>query len=100
MILGRKWNTSDIVSIPGDIAHAHGSVIKLSELTETNAKYCLENYTRFVMVRHPFERLLSAYRNKLEGRKQNSSKYFQVSLPPLGLQILINQRENRLKLNM
>ncbi|XP_044743117.1 carbohydrate sulfotransferase 11 [Chrysoperla carnea] len=77
MILSGKWNNTNLLSIPGDTAHASTSVTKLSDLSDNEVHYCLNNYTKFLIVRHPFERLLSAYRNKLEGHKQSNSKYFQ-----------------------
>ncbi|KAF4527273.1 hypothetical protein B566_EDAN006993, partial [Ephemera danica] len=53
MILQQKTNATDVASIPASLAHSQGMFMK-----------------------HPFERLLSAYRNKLE-QHYESSKYFQ-----------------------
>lgn len=78
MVLTERSNATDLASIPGNLVHANGSLLKFPELDEGSARQSLTNYTSFVMVRHPFERLLSAYRNKLEGNKP-SAKYFQVS---------------------
>lgn len=68
---------TDLTAISASLVHANGSLLKLPELDEITAKSLLSNYTSFIMVRHPFERLLSAYRNKLEDNKP-SAKYFQV----------------------
>lgn len=78
MVLTERSNATDLASIPGNLVHTDGTLLKLPELDEKSAKYSLTNYTSFIMVRHPFERLLSAYRNKLEDNKP-SAKYFQVS---------------------
>jgi len=46
-------------------------------LTPNERRYRLENYTKFMVVREPFERLLSAYRNKLE--KYTSGVFGRIS---------------------
>ncbi|GLV36669.1 uncharacterized protein CBL_02496 [Carabus blaptoides fortunei] len=79
MVLTGRYNTTDLVQIPASLVHANGSLPKLSQLNENEVMQCLNNYTRFIVVRHPFERLLSAYRNKLEDHYP-SAKYFQARI--------------------
>lgn len=78
MIIAGKWNDTDVLSIPGHLAHAPGLFKNLSTITKEERDYMLENYHKIIFVRNPFERLLSAFRNKLEGDTP-SAKYFQVS---------------------
>ncbi|KAI8440284.1 hypothetical protein MSG28_001640, partial [Choristoneura fumiferana] len=76
MILAGKWNNTDVLSIPGNIAHAPGMFRNLSSVSKEERDFMLDNYHKMIIVRNPFERLLSAYRNKLEGVTP-SAKYFQ-----------------------
>ncbi|XP_075992675.1 carbohydrate sulfotransferase 11 [Anticarsia gemmatalis] len=90
MILAGKWNNTDVLSIPGNLAHAPGMFRNLSAVSRPERDFMLENYHKMIIVRNPFERLLSAYRNKLEGETP-SAKYFQDRV---GRRIIKVYREN------
>ncbi|KAL9929254.1 carbohydrate sulfotransferase 11 [Glossina fuscipes fuscipes] len=77
LLMNGDWhNGTNPLEIPGHVVHAEGVFKNLSSLNDTEKKQIFSEYTRFLIVRHPFERLLSAYRNKLEGRTA-SARYFQ-----------------------
>lgn len=76
MIMIGMVETKDILSIPSTLVHQQHYIPSLVNFTNTEVRRMLETYTKFVFVRHPFERLLSAYKNKFE-QSYNSSKYFQ-----------------------
>ncbi|XP_055385690.1 carbohydrate sulfotransferase 11 [Condylostylus longicornis] len=89
MMLTYQWKYGhNALEIPASLVHSTGMFTKLNSLNINERKDVLFNYTRFVVVRHPFERLLSAYRNKLEGTSA-SAKYFQLRV---GKQIVLNLR--------
>lgn len=77
MVLTGVATTPNLTDIPGSLAHAENSTLRLSQLSNSTISQCLARYTSFIMVRHPFERLLSAYRNKFEN---TYTQYFRVGI--------------------
>lgn len=90
MILIGLANTTDPLKIPASVAHQKDIITRLSNYSLTEINNILQTFTKFLFVRHPFERLLSAYRNKLEQHHQ-SSKYFQSRF---GRHIVKHYRQN------
>nr|CAI5818783.1 unnamed protein product [Callosobruchus analis] len=76
MVLTGESNATNLIDIPANVAHSENSTLRLSQLEHSEIRNVLEEYTMFLVARHPFERLLSAYRNKFVD-KLPSSKYFQ-----------------------
>lgn len=73
-----KYNITDVESIPAKLVHESGLFENLGKVDDVQERLkILNEYTKFIMVRHPFDRLLSAYRNKLQGNT-DSALYFQV----------------------
>lgn len=77
MIVTGKWPGNDPLEIPADQAHSPGTFQRLSNYTLPEIEKKLATYDKLIVVRHPLERLLSAYRNKLEAKHEKSAKYFQ-----------------------
>ncbi|KAJ1520042.1 hypothetical protein ONE63_004271 [Megalurothrips usitatus] len=90
LYLNGSTNATKSLDIPADFVHRVGVFPKLSNFSAENAAHMLRTYTTFLIVRHPFERLLSAFRNKLEQR-YSSSKYFQTRF---GRHIVKTYRKN------
>ena len=64
-------------------------VHRLADLSNEQRQYRLENYHKFMTVRNPMERLVSAYRNKLDNDK--TVDYFKA----LQINIIRNYRKKR-----
>lgn len=77
MIATGKWPGNDPLKIPADQAHSSGTFQRLSNYTLSEVEKKLATYDKLIVVRHPLERLLSAYRNKFETKHEKSAKYFQ-----------------------
>lgn len=93
LVINGRWKngSSDPLTIPGSLVHEPGIFLKFNELNKDEREMVMsDNYTRLIFVRHPFERLLSAYRNKLED-KTSTSKYFQERI---GRLIVKSLRQN------
>ncbi|KAG4068328.1 hypothetical protein HA402_007848 [Bradysia odoriphaga] len=90
MLMTGQSNETDPLQILASQAHQPGRFLKFNSLTSEQQQIVLTEYTRFIIARHPFERLLSAYRNKLEG-DMPSARYFQSRI---GKQIIKSFRPN------
>jgi chondroitin 4-sulfotransferase 11 len=86
MVLTAKWNNTDFQSIPHDTAHEIKNFKKFSSLSLDDKKIVLANYTKFMIVRDPFERLISAYRNKIKSYKKIPPFFQSIS------RIIVNNR--------
>ncbi|GAB6033496.1 hypothetical protein CHUAL_013377 [Chamberlinius hualienensis] len=64
---------SNPLDIPANDSHRQHIFRTLDNYTHDEIQYRLSHYYKFMFVRHPFERLLSAFRNKFQ---QNYSVYF------------------------
>jgi len=78
MIATGKWPGNDPLKIPADQAHSPGTFQRLNNYTLPEIQKKLATYDKLIVVRHPLERLLSAYRNKLETKHEKSARYFQT----------------------
>ncbi|XP_071549737.1 carbohydrate sulfotransferase 11-like isoform X2 [Panulirus ornatus] len=67
MILSGRTNETNPLNISSHIPHEEGVLTRLSgtRIKSSVLRYKLRMYTKFLIVRHPLERLVSAYRNKL-----------------------------------
>lgn len=75
LILSGASNKTDPLDIPADSVHRKRVFVKLSDLEPDAIRHRLLTYTKFLFVRHPVERVISAFRNKFE-KNYTSSAYF------------------------
>ncbi|XP_042368669.1 carbohydrate sulfotransferase 12-like [Plectropomus leopardus] len=66
----------DLLSIPGELVHQPEKLTHLNSFQRPEIKAKLRHYTKFLFVRDPFTRLISAYRDKLLGYNDFYYKYF------------------------
>ncbi|XP_049319119.1 carbohydrate sulfotransferase 11 [Astyanax mexicanus] len=64
MVLTGDGRYRNPLAIPANEAHVPGRLRSLSEYSTTEINRRLRKYLKFIFVREPFERLVSAYRNK------------------------------------
>ncbi|KAK1906761.1 Carbohydrate sulfotransferase 11, partial [Dissostichus eleginoides] len=72
MVLTGRGKYSDPMEIPSNEAHIPSNLKTLNQYSISEINHRLKNYLKFLFVREPFERLVSAYRNKFT-LKYNSS---------------------------
>uniref|UniRef100_UPI00398E583B carbohydrate sulfotransferase 11-like n=1 Tax=Pristiophorus japonicus TaxID=55135 RepID=UPI00398E583B len=64
MVLTGAGKYADPLTIPASEAHVASNLRTLDAYSPAEINHRLRNYLKFVFVREPFERLVSAYRNK------------------------------------
>ncbi|KAJ0036596.1 hypothetical protein NQD34_005273 [Periophthalmus magnuspinnatus] len=64
MVLSSDGLYTDPLSIPASEAHVPANLRRMSDLSVSEINQRLRSYLKFLFVREPFERLVSAYRNK------------------------------------
>uniref|UniRef100_A0A452H385 Carbohydrate sulfotransferase n=1 Tax=Gopherus agassizii TaxID=38772 RepID=A0A452H385_9SAUR len=72
MVLTGRGKYSDPMEIPANEAHISSNLKTLNQYSIPEINHRLKSYMKFLFVREPFERLVSAYRNKFT-QKYNTS---------------------------
>ncbi|XP_045921317.1 carbohydrate sulfotransferase 12-like [Micropterus dolomieu] len=72
IVLNHSEPYQDPMSIPGEFAHNSSKLTLLNSFPRTEMEAKLKHYTKFLFVRDPFVRLISAYRDKF----QKENEYF------------------------
>ena len=88
LVLSGKVNISDPMDIPSDhVHHKYGGLLThLSDFSLEEIQHRLDNYFKFMVVREPLGRLVSAFRNKFETAGYFTERY--------GRQIIQKYRRN------
>lgn len=90
MVLMGKANTTNPLAIVADDSHRLNVFRRLDNYTGEEIRYRLDHFMKFMFIRHPFERLVSAFRNKF-GQNSSSADYFRSRY---GRQIIKQYRTN------
>ncbi|XP_024587908.1 carbohydrate sulfotransferase 11 isoform X1 [Neophocaena asiaeorientalis asiaeorientalis] len=88
MVLTGRGKYSDPMEIPANEAHVSANLKTLNQYSIPEINHRLKSYMKFLFVREPFERLVSAYRNKFT-QKYNTSFHKRY-----GTKIVRRQRKN------
>nr|XP_035959259.1 carbohydrate sulfotransferase 11 isoform X2 [Halichoerus grypus] len=88
MVLTGRGKYSDPMEIPASEAHVAANLKTLNQYSIPEINHRLKSYMKFLFVREPFERLVSAYRNKFT-QKYNTSFHKRY-----GTKIIRRQRKN------
>lgn len=88
MVLTGRGKYSDPMEIPANEAHVSANLKTLNQYSIPEINHRLKSYMKFLFVREPFERLVSAYRNKFT-QKYNTSFHKRY-----GTKIIKRQRKN------
>lgn len=88
MVLTGRGKYSDPMEIPASEAHVAANLKTLNQYSIPEINHRLKSYLKFLFVREPFERLVSAYRNKFT-QKYNTSFHKRY-----GTKIIRRQRRN------
>ncbi|XP_030623851.1 carbohydrate sulfotransferase 11 [Chanos chanos] len=72
MVLSGRGRYAHPMDIPSNEAHVPANLKTLNQYSIADINYRLKSYLKFLFVREPFERLVSAYRNKFTLRYNTS----------------------------
>uniref|UniRef100_W5LFW8 Carbohydrate sulfotransferase n=1 Tax=Astyanax mexicanus TaxID=7994 RepID=W5LFW8_ASTMX len=72
MVLSGRGKYTDPMEIPSNEAHVPSNLRTLNQYSIADINHRLKSYLKFMFVREPFERLVSAYRNKFTLRYNTS----------------------------
>ncbi|KAL7375226.1 hypothetical protein ABVT39_014016 [Epinephelus coioides] len=75
-VLNMSAPYQDPMSIAGDMVHLPKTFTQLNSFPRQEMKVKLKHYTKFLFVRDPFVRLISAYRNKFQRHNEYFYQHF------------------------
>ena len=81
MILQGKVDSSDLTNLHkrnstiSQKVHSDGTFTTLNQFNSTEIQRRIENYTKFMFVRHPLKRFISAYRSKFQKIDKDSERF-------------------------